>query len=78
MTWRLVGGHGVADWLSALSLLELRAGERDSWPAVLLDTLRPRAGRALLLGPEHRRVDSTPWAPGTTASLKGPPRGTWG
>ena len=78
MTGSLVGGRGVADWLSALSLLEPRAHERDSWPTVLLDALRPRAGRALLLGPEHRRVDSTPCVPGTTASLKSPPRGAWG
>ena len=78
MTGSLVGGRGVADWLSALSLLEPRAHERDSWPTVLLDALRPRAGRALLLGPEHRRVDSTPCVPGTTAPLKSPPRGAWG
>ena len=34
MTGRLVGGHGVADWLSALSSLESRAHEKDSGPTL--------------------------------------------
>lgn len=51
---RPVGGDTAANWLSTLSLLELRAQERwTSWPIVLLDILRPREGRPLLLVTEH-------------------------